>query len=558
MGGAVFEHHVRLDDPAVSVCHLALLIEAIAFMQTNVTRLRILEVVSRTMIAGYSLYHSGGNWLDCHVIWSVFHIMINLVSLSKLAMKYRQAENDMTVQEREVRIEYFEKFNVLQFAAVRQRWHWHVAKENEVLMTRGETAEYLQMIYAGICRVKFDHENEAMVGRGQFLGETIFFTGEAAPATVIAGEGAILIRWNMHEVRKLASSKGISDEITAFQKFPSLFVRQLAGTARTLSIKMVQERKRYSPRDFGRPDVASTPRDAWEDDNVVSWGLGGGLMDKKNQVNKFLQQHDLPGPKRAQAWAIRSSRIACQVKKKMFNQKSRTSAYVLPVEDSTKGKIPESIGSDTKQSNHQQESFENKDAPAFCTIPDFPTNAAPQVPVASNMQQQSELQDPLAGATQVEDYVEPSGSVPKPQLSKPGEKVTRILSGTSPDIPGTPSAPAPTNSLSSSSYNVRQLVSTIYKHFSPDFVSRRLSAGLTSKLPLVDGATTSRTGRATTRRATDTVTKRNTYKRRSSSQDYESWENENATGAGPPTSNTCAHRRRASSPADAGFSNRML
>ena len=59
------------------LCHLAMCLEAIAFWQTDIVKLRAVEVLSAAMIATYSIVHTNKNWADCHFIWGMMHMTVN-------------------------------------------------------------------------------------------------------------------------------------------------------------------------------------------------------------------------------------------------------------------------------------------------------------------------------------------------------------------------------------------------------------------------------------------------------------------------------------------------
>jgi hypothetical protein len=58
------------------ICHFASLLEAVAFLQPTMIRLRVFETAGAGLIAVYSIIHSH-NLLDCHFLWGSLHFLIN-------------------------------------------------------------------------------------------------------------------------------------------------------------------------------------------------------------------------------------------------------------------------------------------------------------------------------------------------------------------------------------------------------------------------------------------------------------------------------------------------
>ena len=69
------------------LCHFGSFLEACAFFQTDMVRLRLLEVVARILIAIYAILHTG-NAFDCHFIWALVQMLINGGQLTVVAFHY--------------------------------------------------------------------------------------------------------------------------------------------------------------------------------------------------------------------------------------------------------------------------------------------------------------------------------------------------------------------------------------------------------------------------------------------------------------------------------------
>lgn len=220
---------IRTPEPFDAVCHVALLIEAVAFAQTDITYLRLLEASAASMVVYYTLIHSNGNWLDCHVLWGMVHVGINLFRILYSYYKLASVHNDLTDEERYLREHHLATFSPLEFAALRRNWTFIDIPEGESLMNAGEVVDDLILIHSGWANVLKDGKVVAQVGEGQFLGEMAFFTDEPASATIKADGMMTIVKWKLQEVKKHSHSHHHSETASAFKKLPSLFCRDLAS-----------------------------------------------------------------------------------------------------------------------------------------------------------------------------------------------------------------------------------------------------------------------------------------------------------------------------------------
>ena len=105
------------------ICHVASLVEALAFLQNDIIRLRILEIFAMSMIAVYSLLHTDFNLLDCHFMWAILHVIINSSRLMNVA--YHHFSVRITSEERRL-LEpggVFDIFPQAEFAILKKDFH---------------------------------------------------------------------------------------------------------------------------------------------------------------------------------------------------------------------------------------------------------------------------------------------------------------------------------------------------------------------------------------------------------------------------------------------------
>ena len=99
------------------ICHIASLLEALAFLQHNVILLRTLEAVSSAMIAFYSVVHSG-LLTDCHFIWGSINFVINAQHL--IAHYYKLWALRFTEEEQALWQEKFPFYKKPEFGALKE------------------------------------------------------------------------------------------------------------------------------------------------------------------------------------------------------------------------------------------------------------------------------------------------------------------------------------------------------------------------------------------------------------------------------------------------------
>ena len=213
----------------VVVCHLGMALETLAFAQSKVHLLRLFEIGAALLIMTYSLIVTQDP-LDCHALWSFFHLSLNVYKLGyayyKLWSQMRKLEPwDMLCREW-----FFSSFTDQEFLALREHWEWVLLQSGDVLIEEGEEVTHMSMIFQGQAEIRIENKNSvlAQLGPGSWIGEMAFFTGELASATVCASKTTLVIRWKIDEIKKLLSQGGRSYKSQAFAKLPSHFCADLA------------------------------------------------------------------------------------------------------------------------------------------------------------------------------------------------------------------------------------------------------------------------------------------------------------------------------------------
>lgn len=219
----------------VLLCHFSSALEALAFFQTDMIKLRIFEVVSTSLMAVYSLIHSDYNYLDCHFLWSCFHFLINFAQLLTILYNYltiELTEAEETLLEND---NIFDIFSRHEFALMKPHFEWCTIDVGETIVKFGTKVNYLYLIVEGNVSVLNSHggvfgfleTHKPNIGP-QFIGEISFFSGQPASATVVVAKKVVAIRWKMDTVRKACNMHGHSLVARAFRQLPSLFSKQIA------------------------------------------------------------------------------------------------------------------------------------------------------------------------------------------------------------------------------------------------------------------------------------------------------------------------------------------
>lgn len=224
----------------VAVCHAGMFLESIAFFQSDIYYLRVVEMTAAGLIFCYT-FVATRNPLDCHAIWSLIHIAINLAKILQVKLREWHALRLIKPWDREVWQRYFQDFTLSEFVALFYTYEWVILEKDQEIIRQGEPVEYLWLVFDGTLGIFLDDRDTsssiASLRKGQFIGEMAYFTGEHASASVRSTTAAALIRWDMHLVHKKVHTHSHSPEASAFRKLPSHFCRDLTRKMRNESRK---------------------------------------------------------------------------------------------------------------------------------------------------------------------------------------------------------------------------------------------------------------------------------------------------------------------------------
>lgn len=212
------------------VCHFAMLMEACAFMQKDINKLRWLILISQVGSAVYTILDTSYNWFDCNFIWAILHSSIN-ASMLFYAWKERVLlRNSMSDEERNLWEQHFSIFNLNEFKVIKDQWKRVHQDEGQVIIGMGEEVTHVALVVEGKCSIVDKEIEIEQIGEGMFLGEVSFFSNSKAATTIksCSPNGTDLIMWPKALMQKGMAKRGSGHIASAYQKFPALFTTQMA------------------------------------------------------------------------------------------------------------------------------------------------------------------------------------------------------------------------------------------------------------------------------------------------------------------------------------------
>ena len=133
--------------PIDIVCHVASFFEAVAFMQTDIFRLRVIEAVAMAMVAIYALLHTN-NVLDCHFLWASFHVCIHCYNIYHILAEYfslKLTEDDEILwkgkpdRDESEEPPIFSIFSRAEFAVIKHHYEWKTFKRGKRYLNRASS-----------------------------------------------------------------------------------------------------------------------------------------------------------------------------------------------------------------------------------------------------------------------------------------------------------------------------------------------------------------------------------------------------------------------------------
>jgi len=217
------------------LCHFAAALEAVAFFQSNMQYLRMLEVAANGLMIMYA-WDTTGNMFNCKLIWSFLHMLINLVRI--FIYWYHQYLDIPTEEEKKLMIrgQIFDVFSAAQFSSMKSEFKWRTYAAKSQLLKFGDTVKDLILVTSGTFGV-YNRERSLVTtvkicDTGPvFVGELSYYTSAPATATVRVGPDGDLraILFDMENLRLHTNqSTNHTLKAAALRQLTSLFAQRMA------------------------------------------------------------------------------------------------------------------------------------------------------------------------------------------------------------------------------------------------------------------------------------------------------------------------------------------
>ena len=288
--------------PIDIVCHIASFFEAVAFMQTDIFRLRVIEAVAMAMVAVYALLHTN-NVLDCHFLWASFHVCIHCYNIYHILAEYfslKLTEDDEILwkgkpdRDESEEPPIFSIFSRAEFAVIKHHYEWKTFKRGERIFEQGIAPKHLLYITEGKGAVWIKGVEVSEVDNLQWLGEMSFFTNEKASATIVVkSETMKVIQFDMHYLRHQLHNHGHSIETSAFSKLPSLFCKQIVHRTQELSDEIIRSKSEVK-RDYTRRKIKNSAQVIPENGNADD-GDDSKRKEKSGEAMSAADDFRFPG-----------------------------------------------------------------------------------------------------------------------------------------------------------------------------------------------------------------------------------------------------------------------
>ena len=173
----------------------------VCYAVKDVLWLRIFCVVAILVIMPYYIWGAEVTQMGC-ILWNLVFLSINAFWIVVIVQQRRPPK--MTAREKQLYDEVFcnscSQREMLDILAVAKYVDF---QESEEIVSRGSDPASLILIENGTANVLLDGKLLASLGRGDFIAEMSYLTGEPAVADVVALTSMTIIRWERSELEDL-------------------------------------------------------------------------------------------------------------------------------------------------------------------------------------------------------------------------------------------------------------------------------------------------------------------------------------------------------------------
>tara|TARA_Y100000590_G_scaffold79378_1_gene88138 strand:+ start:2721 stop:3383 length:663 start_codon:yes stop_codon:yes gene_type:complete len=184
-------------EQATLLLNLGYLLTFIALAIREILWLRITLTAAQISLFLYHFIHSG---LKSAVFWTAIFVVVNVYMIIKIFLERRP----QLIPE-EIRDLYDDIFSQLTSREFLYFWNMGTikSKNDEYLIRSGEKQNNLLLVLSGNANVEVNKNPIASLGRGAFIAEISFLSGEPASADVHANGELIFISWKSERLKNL-------------------------------------------------------------------------------------------------------------------------------------------------------------------------------------------------------------------------------------------------------------------------------------------------------------------------------------------------------------------
>lgn len=176
-----------------------------AYLFKEILWLRVLSSLACVASILYH-YHAPDTPLWASIYWDLGFIAINAYHIAIL-IKERTGIT-FSDRERELFNTMFSNFPPVDFHKILKVAQWQTLEPGQIVLTKGQVVESLSIILRGSVAVDIAPGKEIILGRGDFLGEFAYITGETASATLTVRETTALVSWKLEDLHRLFKRYG--------------------------------------------------------------------------------------------------------------------------------------------------------------------------------------------------------------------------------------------------------------------------------------------------------------------------------------------------------------
>lgn len=184
--------------------HLAYTLIFFSFLVRNILWLRGLAIVASFTSIAYNFYVPAEPlWVP--IQWNCVFILTNLVQITFIFLEKRNFK--LEGHEAYLHDRFFPDLTSAEFKNLIKGGYLRTSKKNEVLIQQLTAVEALMVIIDGEVSVQSKGREVARLGKGHFLGEMSFMTGEPTKADVVAVGEIEYFFWEKESLKNLINKK---------------------------------------------------------------------------------------------------------------------------------------------------------------------------------------------------------------------------------------------------------------------------------------------------------------------------------------------------------------